>query len=130
MANKLNGEVEIAAGDSTFVLRLGVNEYIELQDALAPEATDQEFMGNLQAYLKTMKSLRTLARVALRRQGEEAPLDDAEAGKALTLILGTVGTVRFGQAVAQALAWALPGPRKEQAQPKGKAASSPGRSSR
>jgi hypothetical protein len=108
MANKLRGEVEIKVGSEgaqkTLVLRLGMNELIELQDELGYKDRDEEFLEDLKSghALRSLKRTRTaLRRALLHRQPDTT---DEMAGDVIT----EIGVPRTNTLLSEALRWSMP----------------------
>jgi len=124
MANKLRGEVEIAALGEHYVLRLGVNDLINIQDALGMGDDDAAFLERM-GRLTGLKAVRTIAWKGLTAaKGEE--VTEERAGEIVT----DIGIAAFAANIQEAMRWAWPVETTKKGEPnkKGKARS-PGRPS-
>jgi hypothetical protein len=118
MANPYKGEVAVELGGEgdgrrTLVFRLGINELIELQDALGI-TDDEKFLAALDQ-LRSLRKVRLIVLHAMRYAQKDAT--EAEAGEVIT----ELGIERVGKLIREVLKWALP-------QPEGKAVSGKGAS--
>ena len=124
MANKPKGEIQFEALGEQYILRLGVNDLIAVQDALGMGEDDAAFLERI-GRLLGLKSLRTIAWKGVRlTNGEE--ITEELAGEIVT----ELGIEGFGQKIAEAIRWAWPDAKaKKGGEAKKGKAGSPGRRS-
>lgn len=110
MANRLKGEVEIKAGDKTYVLRLSINAIVEIEGLLG--LSINEVAASL-ADPERVKvgTLRAIVWGGLRQHHPALTL--AEAGE----IIGEAGIAQIGDVIGQAFNVAFPGPETSAANP-------------
>jgi hypothetical protein len=112
MANHLKGEVEVAVPgrEKPLVFRLGVNEMIELQNALGMAGQDTDFLHVFdESRLRTLKTVRAVALYGLRKH--QPDLTEEQAGD----IVVEIGLIRMGGVIREALRWALADPAEKDA---------------
>ena len=120
MANRLKGEVAVEVGGRTVVFRLGINELIDLQEALGLKDDDERFLASLDN-LRSLRKLRAAVKVAVST--EQPDITDKQAGDIVT----ELGFARVGEIIAEALYLAMPDKSQAPQGAKGKAgAASPG----
>lgn len=129
MANRLKGEIdetlppelEGAAG-LTVRFRLGMNELINLQEALGYGDDDERFMAEVDSgkAFRGLKRIRTAVLHALLKHQPE--MTQERAGEIVTLL----GPDRVGELLTEAMKWAMPEPAESKGQKRGKGAASPG----
>ena len=103
MANHLKGEVEVSALGKSLTFRLGVNEMLEVQNALGLADKDDAFLAVFDSdRLRNLKTVRTIAFHGLRR--DQPDITEQEAGD----LVVEVGLLKFGEIIREALRWALP----------------------
>lgn len=103
MANHQKGEVEVEALGKKLVFRLGVNEMIELQNALGLADQDDAFLAVFDEHrLRNLGQIRRVILFGLK--GSWPEVTEGDAGEIIT----EVGLVRAGEIIRDALKWALP----------------------
>lgn len=120
MANHQHGEVDFEAGGETYTFRLGVNELINIQDALGLADDDARFLVALDN-LRGFKQLRIVLYQGLR--GRHPEITELEAGDVFTQI----GFAKAAALIGQALRWALPEKEADEGKQKGVGKSRPSR---
>jgi hypothetical protein len=112
MANHLRGEVAIKALGQDLIFRLGVNEMLELQNALGLADRDDVFLSVFdEDKLRNLKTIRTIFVYGLKRPDQS--LTEEEVGNIVT----ELGLSVIPGIVKEALRWALP--EKEETPPGG-----------
>jgi hypothetical protein len=116
MANKFKGEVDFEAQGKNWVLRLGMNDLIELQEKLGIEEDDlaKFFFQLARSMGRSMKKTRTAITVALK--GNQPETTEETAGEIIT----ELGFKRTGDLLAEAIKWAMPDPPEGGEKDKGK----------
>jgi len=109
MANHLAGEVAVKALGRELVFRLGVNEMLELQNALGMAGKDDVFLSVFdEDKLRNLATVRTVAFCGFSRVNETGEMvhqvTELEAGD----VVVEVGLEKFGEVIQEALRWALP----------------------
>lgn len=108
MTNPLRGQVAFEAGDTPYVLRLGLNEMISLMTAWGIPPNDLEQLFQRLQELRSFVVLREVVLHALKRDKPQLTLE--EAGDVIT----QVGFDRMGELIMEAIRWALPEPQEDQ----------------
>jgi hypothetical protein len=103
MANRFKGEVDFEAQGKSWVLRLGMNDLIELQEALGYGEDDDKFLREL-GQMRGMKKIRKIVFIALR--GLQADVTEQVAGDIVT----ELGFQKIVGLVSEALKWSMPDP--------------------
>lgn len=101
MANHMKGEVAFQALGREFVFRLGVNEMIELQNALG---VSDEDLGAVfeERRMRNAKHVRAVTFFGLRLRHPEITLE--QAGD----IVADIGLTEMFRVILRAMRWALP----------------------
>jgi len=108
MGNRLKGEIEFKSGAETYVLRFGMNELIELQEAYGIDDEDMDaLMPKLAAKMDALKGRRKAVFIALKANHPE--ITEQQVGD----LVSDVGFQQMGKLILDALRWALPEKKKE-----------------